>query len=189
MNLNQWTDLNYLLKGNATQAEVYQLLQEHKILDLLGEYNPILVGTVPIEINVIGSDLDIICEVQDFIKFELIAREKFSTYLGFSVTKEMERITINFTIKDWPIEVFGQGMDTTEQNGFKHMIIEYRMLELYGHNFKKQIIKLKQTGLKTEPAFTKLLNLKGDPYLKLLELYNCKDEELREMWIDSDDVA
>ena len=34
--------------------------------------------------------------------------------------------------------------------------------------FRRQIIDLKKQGLKTEPAFAKLLALTGDPYVELL---------------------
>ena len=43
-----------------------------------------------------------------------------------------------------------------------------RILEKEGEEFRKQIINLKEKGWKTEPAFAKLLGLKEDPYLELL---------------------
>ena len=48
------------------------------------------------------------------------------------------------------------------------MIIEYKILELHGEVFRQEIIKLKSKGLKTEPAFAKLLGLVGNPYEELL---------------------
>ncbi len=48
------------------------------------------------------------------------------------------------------------------------MIKEYEILEKEGEEFRKQIINLKEKGWKTEPAFAKLLGLKEDPYLELL---------------------
>ncbi|MNI85004.1 hypothetical protein D3C73_1419600 [compost metagenome] len=95
------------------------------------------------------------------------------------VVEGIERVKINFTIEGWPIEIFGQNKPTHEQNGFIHMIIEDRMLKLFGKQFKEQIIKLKREGLKTEPAFANLLQLEGDPYLTLLEMSSWTDEELK----------
>lgn len=48
------------------------------------------------------------------------------------------------------------------------MLIEHQILLKRGDDFKQQIIGLKLKGLKTEPAFAKLLGFKGDPYLALL---------------------
>ncbi|MNM69658.1 hypothetical protein D3C81_812670 [compost metagenome] len=190
---NQWLDIEYLQSGDQVQAEVYQLLSKHKILQLLQRYKPILVGTVPIGINIDTSDLDIICEVKDFVEFERLVKELFNDQHGFTISRKVvegiERITVNFQVEDWPIEIFGQNKPTTLQNGLLHMIIEDRMLNMYGKKFKERIIQLKSEGLKTEPAFAKALNLLGNPYLKLLELMDCTKEQLRVLWKDSDDIA
>lgn len=190
---NQWLDIEYLQSGDQVQAEVYQLLSKHKILQLFQGYKPILVGTVPIGINIDTSDLDIICEVNDFDEFERLVKELFNDQHGFTISRNVvegiEIITVNFQVEDWPIEIFAQNKPTTLQNGFLHMIIEDRMLNMYGKKFKERIIQLKSEGLKTEPAFAKALNLLGNPYLKLLELMDWTKEQLRDLWVDSDDVA
>ena len=49
------------------------------------------------------------------------------------------------------------------------MIIEHEILQSKGGIFRLEIIKLKQNGYKTEPAFAFLLGLKGDPYIELLD--------------------
>jgi len=193
MNINQWTDIEYLSKGNPVQIDVYHILKKHRILDFLHKYSPILVGTIPIDINVADSDLDIICEVYDFDQFEFELRDRFGIYPGFTVVRRtvesMERIKANFICENWPIEIFGQAIPTENQNGYRHMVIEARMLKLYGDRFKKKIIELKSRGIKTEPAFAQELRIEGDAYQELLRLYNCTDEELRNLWVDSDDVA
>lgn len=192
-NMNSWMDIEYLSTGNQTQIDVYQLLRRHRILDQLQKYSPVLVGTVPIEINVADSDLDIICEVYDFEQFEREVRSHFNRYPGFAVSRKtkdsMERIKANFICEKWPIELFGQAMPTVKQNGYKHMVIEARLLKLYGNNLKERIIELKSKGMKTEPAFTQILQMDGNPYQELLKLYKYSDEELRNLWVDPDDAA
>jgi hypothetical protein len=49
------------------------------------------------------------------------------------------------------------------------MLIEHRLLLKHGEAFKNKVIELKQNGLKTEPAFAKLLGIEGDPYEELLK--------------------
>lgn len=49
------------------------------------------------------------------------------------------------------------------------MVIEHEILKSRDEEFRLEIIKLKQNGYKTEPAFAHLLGLKGDPYIALLE--------------------
>lgn len=43
------------------QQKAYQVITDHAILEKLAQYNPILVGTIPINIDIEESDLDIIC--------------------------------------------------------------------------------------------------------------------------------
>lgn len=187
---NRWLDLEYLRCGDSTQADVYQLLVNYRIFQILRNYQPILVGTVPIGIPVETSDLDIICSVQDFNEFERLNKVNFGIYKGFSISRRtvegIERVKINFTIEKWPIEIFGQNKPTLIQNGFLHMVIEERLLRLFGNKFKEYIIHLKSNGIKTEPAFAKALNIQGDPYLELLSLNNWSDAELRGLWVDPD---
>lgn len=48
------------------------------------------------------------------------------------------------------------------------MLIEATILNKYGEDFRRKIIELKESGVKTEPAFAQLLELKGNPYEGLL---------------------
>lgn len=50
------------------------------------------------------------------------------------------------------------------------MLIEYKILEQQGEEFRKEILELKERGYKTEPAFALLLGLQGNPYEALLQL-------------------
>jgi len=50
--------------------------------------------------------------------------------------------------------------------------------EISGESARKKIIKLKKSGLKTEPAFAKYFNLKGDPFDELLKLSRLNKEKL-----------
>ncbi|MGG1314142.1 DUF4269 domain-containing protein [Cohnella laeviribosi] len=193
MNDNHFLNIDYLSRGTQTQVQVYGILKRLRLMDLLKEYNPILVGTVPLDLDVPGSDLDIICEVREFDPFERLITRSFGKEEEFLFTRRrvqgIERIKANFNYKGWPIEIFGQAIATIEQNGFKHMVIEARLIELFGIRFKDTVRKLKAEGIKTEPAFAQVLRLEGDPYEKLLEIYDWSDEELRRLWADSTGVV
>lgn len=70
----------------------------------------------------------------------------------------------------FPIEIFDQNIPSTQQNAFKHMIVEKKILDLKGENFSKRVIELKRKGLKTEPALAELLGHEGNPHEGLLNL-------------------
>jgi len=58
------------------------LLHKLEIFDYLKNYTPILTGTIPIEIDLPDSDLDIICECKDHISFAKDLTDNFGEYLG-----------------------------------------------------------------------------------------------------------
>ncbi|MHC0443008.1 DUF4269 domain-containing protein [Flavobacterium sp. 3-210] len=167
-----FSTIEYLKSGNERQILAYEILTKNKILEALVEFDPILVGTIPINIDIENSDLDIICYWQNknhFVeKVTSLFKNKSDFTIRETVINQHESIVGNFKLDDFEIEIFGQNIPTKNQNGYRHMIIEHQILELRDENFRQEIIKLKQNGYKTEPAFAKLLGLKSDPYLELL---------------------
>ncbi len=167
-----FTKLDYLKVGNERQKRAYEVLEKYRIFEVLEHYSPILAGTIPIEIDVEGSDLDIICEVEDKIEFEKFLVKNFSEFdlkIEKITIKEENCIICNFQLEEFPIEIFAQNKPTIEQNAYRHMIAEYRILQEKGEEFKQKIIDLKKKGIKTEPAFGMLLGLKN-PYEDLLKI-------------------
>ena len=184
MNCN-WEDISYLLNGSDKQRKTYDTLGKIEIFEILRKFNPILGGTIPIDIDIENSDLDIICEVYDFYEFEEILSNHFKDIKGFNITLDnregTKNIVVSFVYDQFIIEVFGQPLPTKKQNGYRHMIMEERLLKLGGEDFKREIIKLKKEGIKTEPAFTKYLKIGGNPYIELLKLECLDDEKLLDM--------
>jgi hypothetical protein len=177
-----WTDISYLNKGNAIQQKAFDCLSSLHIFDLLQEFKPTLTRTIPIRINIDSSDLDIACQYTDANVLEKKIKAKFQNQKNFSCTQKEKSghwiVLASFQYMDFEIQIYGSQLPVTEQNSYRHMLIEHRILELLGHNFRKEIIQLKQKGLKTEPAFALLLELKGDPFKALLELENDSDKEI-----------
>lgn len=165
-------NIEYLKTGNGRQRLAYKVLHELAIYEKLKNYNPILAGTIPIGIDLPESDLDIICECENHPEFSTLLSELFENENEFeiypTVKKGIPTTIARFKTPDFEIEIFGQNIPTERQNAFRHMLIEYKLLEEKGPEFKTEIIHLKSLGLKTEPAFAKLLGLAGDPYEELL---------------------
>lgn len=171
-----FTKIDYLKDGNERQKRAFEVLTKYKVFEKLSNFSPILAGTIPIEIDIDGSDLDIICEVdlrfeEDFLDgimfSKLIPFENMATVENIILNDE-KCIVINFMLEEFPIEIFAQNKPTTQQNAYLHMIAEYKILQEKGEDFKQKIIELKKKGIKTEPAFGVLLNLEN-PYEDLLK--------------------
>ncbi len=170
-NLN-FLDISYLKTGNERQKEAYQILTANLILEKLNRFAPILVGTIPINIDIKNSDLDIICYIENKEEFLNTLQIHFQNEKGFVIAKSerFNSIKANFFIQDFEIEIFGQDIPTQQQNAYRHMLIEHKLLMEKGEDFRLQVIELKKQGLKTEPAFAKLLGLQGEAYEELLML-------------------
>lgn len=184
-----FTTVNYLLSGTPKQKEAYRIIDEIKILELLKNYKPILVGTIPIDIDIPASDLDIICEVHNFDYFEELILLSFGNMEAFRCKKSKvngaARFVANFKYRNWPVEIFAQAIPATDQNGYKHMMIEYRILKILGETGNILIRDLKKKGLKTEPAFADLLKLSGDAYQLLLEMYDWEEDKLANFLVEN----
>ncbi|AZA53708.1 DUF4269 domain-containing protein [Chryseobacterium sp. G0201] len=168
-----FTKIDYLKVGNDKQKRAYEVLIKYRIFEKLSNYSPILAGTIPIEIDIEGSDLDIICEVENETEFMGVLNQILPQNIDFkietNVINKENCIVLNSILEEFPIEIFGHNKPTTEQNAYRHMIVEYKILLAKGDDFKQKIIELKKKGIKTEPAFGLLMNLES-PYEDLLKL-------------------
>lgn len=177
-------DLAYLQQGNARQRQAYEALTELQVADKLAFYHPVLAGTIPLEIDVPESDLDLICEVYDAKRFEQELQLHFGACRDYACSSKtvggLLRTVANFTHRGLAFEVFGQPVPVTAQNAYRHMVIEHRMLEMGGAGTRDAIRKLKAGGLKTEPAFGEFFQIDGDPYEALLAMYDWEDARLRQ---------
>jgi len=162
--------IDYLKTGNARQQRAYDVLTNHRILAQLEPFSPVLVGTIPINIDIESSDLDVIC--QWFNKGEFIAtlHAAFGHHATFTLWENPthQAVVAQFEVDGFAIEIFGQNIPTFQQNAYRHMVVEDKLLAKYGEEFRQQIISLKRQGYKTEPAFAVALGLEGDSYLALL---------------------
>lgn len=166
-------NIEYLQNGNRRQRQAYSTLSDNQILPKLKRYDPILVGTIPINIDIENSDLDIICCFADKREFQKSITDNFSNERSFTIREqpnlETFAIVANFILDGFEIEIFGQTIPTKQQFAYRHLIVEHNLLNKYGEIFRQQIIELKRQGHKTEPAFAIALDLTGDPYMELLK--------------------
>lgn len=178
-----WRNITYLARGNSRQRKAYAALRALGIFDLLRAYDAVLVGTVPIDLDIETSDLDIICAVYDSAAFERAVTAAFGSCERFRVERKtvegVARVVADFFYAGFAIQMFGQPRAVEDQNGYRHMVVEARLLEIGGDTARDGIRRLKRAGLKTEPAFARYFGLEGDPYVALLELASLDEDELR----------
>jgi len=167
--------IGYLAGGNATQRKAYEVLTAFRLFELLQPFQPVLAGTIPLAIDIPGSDLDLICHWQEETAFAEYLTRHFGHFSDFQLSRypirERPTLIAQFTAGDFPVEIFGQNRPAIEQEAVRHLLVEYAILQEKGEDFRQQVIALKMAGMKTEPAFGKLLGMAGDAYEGLLALY------------------
>jgi len=165
--------IDYLKEGNKKQRRAYQTLASHSVFEILHAFNPLLIGTIPLNIDTEKSDLDIICCWKSKNLFIETLIENFAHRDQFLLTEKKignrETILSTFHLGEFKIEIFGQNRPTKHQEGYLHMVIEYNVLQGKDDGFRQKIIDLKKEGFSTEEAFAKQLNLTGDSYVELLK--------------------
>jgi hypothetical protein len=179
-----WQGTRYLASGNERQQAAYGVLRSLRIFEQLRPYGPVLVGTIPIGVDVPESDLDIVCEAYDLVAFQEHLEGAFGRLNRFQVkakpVKGVASVIARFGHAGFTFEVFGQPRPVVEQHAYRHLLVEARLLKLGGEPARRAIRRLKRLGLKTEPAFAYYFKLEGDPFDVLLELSQLSDEALRD---------
>lgn len=175
MDLKKFETIDYLRSGNPKQRRAYDLLTYHAVFDTLAPFDPLLAGTVPIGIDIETSDLDIICCWREKASFRKMLKSHFGDFNDFQIKEKQvrgyETVISRFELDHFPVEIFGQHRPSREQEAFRHMVVEHQILCTREEGFRQKIINLKRQGYKTEPAFAKVLGLRGDPYEAILN-YN-----------------
>lgn len=180
---HRWDDIAYLRDGTARQRQAYEALVSLNVMEVLKAHAPVLCGTIPLGVDVPGSDLDVICEAWDLAVFEREVARAYSHHAGYN--SRFRRISgypaciCDFEAEGFAFQMFAQPRKVREIDSYRHMAVEARLLSLAGPDAAEAIRELKAGGMKTEPAFARYFGLQGDPYATLLALYAATDDELR----------
>lgn len=166
------------------RSHYLEALERAEVLPKLAAFNPHVVGTPPLGLDLPTSDIDVICFAPDAHAFTCAVWNAFGTCPEFRIWQKngLDRpIVANFAHAGWIIELFGRASPISQQCGWRHFLVEQRLLALGGDVFRIAVMALRDNGMKTEPAFAATLGLDGDPYQALLRLECCSDIDLRDL--------
>lgn len=159
------------------------LVERNGVLDALTGYDPVLVGTFPLGLDRPGSDVDVLCHADDLDEFLCTAAAAFADRPGFrshrrAASGQPAAAVVSFEIEGVPVELFAQPLPTAEQHGFRHFVVEQRLLALGGDPFADRVRRARRPGDSVEIAFAEVLGLDGDPYVAVLDLEGETDAQL-----------
>ncbi|MEM9635265.1 MAG: DUF4269 domain-containing protein [Pseudomonadota bacterium] len=160
------------------------VIRSMALLKSLNEFDPVVIGTPPLEIAIDTSDIDIACSSPDLSHFGEVVKLQFGGLEEFRlrVVDHLSHpaVVASFFAMGWQVELFCQELKTDDQWGVRHFRVEERLLAIQP-DLRREVLELKQQGLKTEPAFAQLLDLPENPYEAMLVLEEKSDKELTEI--------
>ncbi len=171
-------EIRYLAHGTPHQQRAYQALTRLGIMDALARYHARLTGTIPLDVAIPGSDLDIICQVTvaKMPTFAAQLQRAYGHLPDFELQRKMryghEVLVCDFTFEAFPVQVYASPVPVEAQRAWVHLLAEAHLLANAGVGAKEAIRALKLQGLKTEPAFVRYFGLgnEADAYEILYRL-------------------
>jgi uncharacterized protein len=164
---------------------VFSALKNSNTLKILKPFMPLIVGTFPLNINVASSDIDILIYVDNINVLKQVLNEKICDFDNYKcneiIVKGEPTLLISFSYQGIDFEIFGQKIPSIKQQGYLHFLIEERLLKVGGRLFAQKINEARTRGLKTEPAFAKVLELSGDPFEELLLIQKMNNSALKSL--------
>jgi len=161
-------ELPRLQQGSANQRAAWRVLTELAILDILAPFHARLTGTIPIDVDIPGSDLDIICQADDLDALAQLLETHYGHHPSFQIAHKTRYghpvLVCEFERGGFLIQVYGSSTPVQRQRAWVHMVAEAYLLDLGGEGAREAVRALKRAGEKTEPAFAQVFELAGDPY-------------------------
>ena len=155
-----------------------EAIEESRILTVLADYFPTVVSTIFVGLDTQKSDLDIVCVYSDPVQFVHDFERAYGQQKHAICKKCSNHILSRFYFQDFLFELYSSAQPIETQPAYRHFQMMERLSQLGGDQLRETIRRLKQTGLKTEPAITYLLNLPGNPYEAVLHLECWTDEDI-----------
>lgn len=162
---------------------VYGAIEKSRVLTLLKNYGPLIAGTFPLGLQNETSDVDVLLQVENLDELMFLANEQWGHLDGFrtytTVVDGLDTMIVQFLVDYVPFELFAQNRPAVYQNGYRHFLIEDRILKYVSTGALEKLRGLRKNGVKTEPAFAEALKIAGNPYHELLDLQKSSAEVLK----------
>ena len=178
-------DIAYLKMGSDRQQAAFITVIELDLFSVLADYDPLLTGTLPLGLDLPDTDLDVICQVEDFAEFGMVMRAMYGYYDEFEYTETAREgipsVTCSFRYNRFRIRIAGQPIPTREQEAYRRTTAAARLLRMAGETALEDVRRLRSAGMQTNLAVSAYFQLEGAPEQALAELANASAEELMDI--------
>lgn len=166
------------MNSKITRAE--KAIKDAQILRKLKSYSPEVVSTIFVNLDTSESDIDIVCNYLDQKAFTNDLDLTISVYDSHTLKAYEDRVVGRFSFQSFIFEIYASNTPVKEQMAYRHYQVMKRLVAAGGNVFSEKVRKLKEDGLKTEPAICQLLQISGDPYSSILCVEAWTDMQVEE---------
>ncbi|RUO38608.1 DUF4269 domain-containing protein [Aliidiomarina shirensis] len=164
---------------NSKIARANRAIKESEVLTKLDAYSPEVVSTIFVSLDTNESDIDIVCTYQEQEAFIEAFASAYSGYESYRLYPRQDHALGQFHCHQFLIEVYASKTPVKFQPAFRHYQVMKRLVNIGGNEFIEKIRQLKESGLKTEPAICRVMEISGEPYAAVLELERWSENELK----------
>ncbi len=105
-------------------APSYQdAVRQSRVLDVLAPFDPHVVGTLPLGLALLNSDIDIVCYAEDYDVMAHLIWTAFRSADGFALyqwSASGRPLIAKFEAEGWPFEIFASVEPIIKQSGWQH---------------------------------------------------------------------
>lgn len=164
-----WQRVQALVDVNSERGRAaVHALETSALLETLADFTPTVIGTIPLGIETLRSDLDVACFAPNLADFAQKVHVLYAAMPKFFLKEKEIRgvpsVIAGFTCAGVDVQIFAQPQPVLVQYGYRHLVVEARLLARGGAGAVQEIRRRKASGAKTEPAFAELFGLNGDAY-------------------------
>lgn len=201
--MDDWSNIAYLQSGTARQRDAYRALVDSDILIVLGDYDPILVGALPLGLETPAMQLTLVCQANDTERFAQEMTAYYGDAPGFEIASPgpadvpvaADSTTCHFLQEGFVIEVTASSTPTQEQAALRILNVEARLLRVGGDDARRAIQNRMFGEQSLHQAFAAHFHLgqpapegdigsrRNDPVQSLLALSDATYPELEEVVI------
>lgn len=161
--MDDWSNIAYLQSGTPRQQDAWRVLVESDIFMVLASYDAVLVGAIPLGLDTMLSEVEIICHTPDL---EVLAHE-LRMYYGDASFFELVHLddSVPPTLicrlghKNFTLEIRAQPIPVAEQVAMRLLEVEARLLRHASHDAHRGIQARMDAGQSLHAAFTEYFQL------------------------------
>lgn len=182
-------DISYLKLGGERRRAAYLALTELDLFCVLADFDPVLAGSFPLGLELHERELEIVCHAPALEQLAALMTDVYGNYDEFALERTGAEgtpgLVCRFQYHDFHISILGQTAPSREQDAYRHLVAESRLLRLAGPSALDGIRRLKADGFETVPAFGAYFRLGDEPTRALLDLADAPAEDLEEIIVRS----